>query len=88
MCNCIKESEEQILAHLTERDKGKAIISKGAGFLNVAISFGKGPAQRGYDEFEYKTTRIKNDGSTGATQKKITCMYHTYCPFCGVKIEE
>lgn len=84
MCKCVNELTEKLIVMKKEENKETAIIGEGT-FSHLGLSFTDGNWHT-YQEFEYEFTPIKKNGTQGRQHKKRVSVYHSYCPFCGKKI--
>lgn len=86
MCKCIDELSKKIIEMKKEENKDKAVIGDGS-FTHMGLSMSGEGGWRTYQEFEYEVTPIKTNGTMGKQHKKRVSVYHSYCPFCGKKID-
>lgn len=90
MCNCIKETEQKIIGNLKERFPEKTFNEElnrfqGTGMQNVALSFGENGGHKTYSEFKIESSFEKVNGTQSRPKKETVNIYHSYCPFCGIK---
>jgi hypothetical protein len=82
-CNCISDIENKVLDKLTN---DKAGLVNSVKMQNMGLSFDDPEnGWRTSQPIEYEFRPLKKDGSYGKVAKKTVEMYHTFCPFCGVK---
>lgn len=79
-CNCFSETEERIKAHVIEQGMFKKPV-KSASLKGVAMTLSSSTlGSRSYQDIEIELE--------GQKKKPTIAIYHTYCPFCGVKVEK
>lgn len=86
MCKCVDELSAKVIEMKKEENKDVAIIGEG-NFAHMGLSMSGKGGWRTYQEFEYEFTPIKKNGTQGRQFKKRVSVYHSYCPFCGKKID-
>jgi len=78
MCNCIDELEKKIANHLTEKKAYRKPIKK-VEMLGKGFTIGEGVSLRTKTDFEVTLE--------GQKKKDNVPVFHSYCPFCGEKVE-
>jgi hypothetical protein len=79
-CNCVRENEARIAEHYS---KQLGVPAK-AEAKNVAIVFGQGMSERAFLPYAVKADK---PGFKSAKGKEISMLF-TFCPWCGVRIDE
>ncbi|NOR69999.1 MAG: hypothetical protein GQ532_09965 [Methylomarinum sp.] len=79
-CNCISEVTARLKSHLVENPQFKKPVVD-VQLSEVAMLFGKGDLK----SCTYTTLLITLEGQK---KKNKTDILHSFCPFCGVKIED
>ena len=77
-CNCISDTETRIKKHVIEKEIFKKPV-KSASLKSVAVTFPHF-IRRSVSEIEFELE--------GQKKKPTISIFHTYCPFCGVKVEK
>lgn len=92
MCQCLKESENKLFAHLKEQiskdAKVKSFDESESHYLNKGLVFTGDGGWKLYMEYQIAYIPVKKDGSDGVPKKKTVNIFPTFCPFCGVKMKE
>ena len=79
MCNCIKDLEKKIANHLTEKKAYRKPIKK------VEL---KGKCfTLGGSDVSLQTRTDFEVTLEGQKKKNIVPVFHSFCPFCGVKLK-
>ena len=91
-CNCIEQSEKNIIEHLKKQNPDKTYDEDlnrfdDTGFRNTAFSFGGNGGIKFYHEFAIKSTFTKKNGEQSNPKREVINIYPTYCSFCGIKLE-
>ena len=79
MCNCIKELEQRIAEHLTEKISYKKPIQK-VEILGKGFTLGDSVSVRTKTEFQVTLE--------GQKKKDKIVVFHSFCPFCGENVKE
>lgn len=70
------------------RERGNERIVEGrfknTGFAMSGLTIGQ---HQSYNPFEYVAVARKKDGTDAKPKTKTVSLYHSYCPFCGIKYE-
>lgn len=86
-CTCLREVEQKTLKHVEERNKhveGFEIIESESGFDNISYL----PKHQLFIQYNARYMRSKKNGKPSVPATKKVNIFFTYCPFCGVKINE
>jgi hypothetical protein len=90
MCDCLKKSEENLIAHVAENLKKdypiKEVNEKESGYVNKGLVFSNPGGWKLFLPFELKYTLVKKDGTPGKEKTYKTNVFPTYCPWCGGKM--
>ena len=84
-CDCMKDSENKIKEHLSNRKtnpEGFEIFESDWEYKSWY------PKVRLYANYIVKSTFKKKDGTTSKPKNEHVSIYFTYCPFCGKKYDE
>jgi len=79
-CTCVSDLEKKLLAHCSEQGKYKKPV-KGVRVLGIAITFGR-------NEAKIRTCSSIEVELEGQKKKEMISMFHTFCPFCGIKQDD
>jgi len=79
-CTCVSDLEKKLLAHCSEQGKYKKPV-KGVRMLGIAITFGR-------NETKIRTCSSIEVELEGQKKKEMISMFHTFCPFCGIKQDD
>jgi len=79
-CTCVSDLEKKLLAHFSEQGKYKKPV-KGVRILGIAITFGR-------NETKIRTCSSIEVELEGQKKKETISMFHTFCPFCGIKQDD
>jgi hypothetical protein len=83
-CDCLKKVSELAVKHITEKSTLKNFKVESSRWEHKSWY----PSNRIYTRIEFISTFTKKDGSESKPKKDFISIFFTYCPFCGVKIEE
>jgi len=79
-CTCVSDIEKRLLAHCIEKGKYKKPV-KGVRMLGTAITIGG-------NEAKIRTCNSIEIELEGQKKKETISMFHTFCPFCGIKQDD
>lgn len=87
-CDCIDKIAAATLKEVKRRNEGTVpgfeLIDNECGFENVSFL----PKHQLFVQYNARYTRHKKNGRTSLPATKKVNIFFTYCPFCGVKINE